>query len=954
MSNLLGEFTRKEEDAVKEFWIKNNIPEKVRQKHESSEKKFYFMDGPPYATGHIHMGTALNKILKDVAIRSKRMQGYFVFDRPGYDTHGLPIENKVEKKLGIKNKQEIEKYGIDNFVEECRKFATTYIDTMNAEFFDLGVWMDWKNPYITLTPEYIEAIWWTFKRAEEKGLLYLGKYPVHVCPRCETAVAYNEIEYVKLTDESIYVKFPLVDEENTYLVIWTTTPWTLPGNTGIMVHPEFDYAYVKLSNNETWIIAEKLVQELMQAIEAGYVIEKVVKGKELEGLRYKNPLEKYLKLPKLNNAYRVILSERYVTLEQGTGLVHCAPGHGKEDYDAGTKAKLPVLCPVAMDGTMQSQAGKYAGKKAREVDKEIIADLEKDGFLVYKHPYTHDYPVCWRCKTPLLMLATPQWFFNIKKIQQKLLEENEKVYWVPEWMKARMRNWLESLGDWPVSRERYWGAPLPIWVCKKCGKRLVVGSVEELKKLAKITEIPDLHRPYIDRVKIKCSCGSYMERVPEVLDVWFDSGVSSWAALGFPSKKELFEKLWPADLNLEGTDQVRGWWNSQLITSVICFDRRPYESILVHGMVLDIDKRKMSKSLGNVVMPKDVIEKYSRDYLRYYLVRTSKGNDIQFSWEDFKDIKRFFNILFNTFNYAMLYLDLNLEQQELMLSKLKVEDRWILSRYNSLVEEVLNAYNSYRFWLIPPALERFVIEEFSRTYIKLIRERVDSEKDILSSVFSYILFGLLRLVAPIIPHAAEHIYQKLRQKGMLESIHMYELPKADKKLIDKAIEEEFDKALNVVQACLYLRSELKLRRRWPLKKLVVVTQSGKELSHTLTLLKTACNVFEVEETKRKPALTCKEFEGFTLCLDTTADSKLKDEWEFRELVRRIQAKRKEKGLVPKEKAVVKLWCSDKSFVERFKDRIEEETNSKVEFVEGKGQKLIERSFYIEIEKSNAS
>ncbi|MEM0360814.1 MAG: class I tRNA ligase family protein, partial [Candidatus Diapherotrites archaeon] len=464
MAFELKPYSALEEAKIQDFWKKNKIMDKARAQSSKKKKPFYFMDGPPYATGHIHMGTALNKILKDVAMRSRRMLGYNVFDRPGYDTHGLPIENRVEKELGLKDKREIEALGVEKFVEECRSFATKYIGTMNSEFENLGVWMDWNDPYITLENEYIEAIWWAFKKAEEKGLLYLGQYPVHVCPHCGTAVAYNEIEYTKQTDTSVYVKFPLKDKKSEFLVVWTTTPWTLPGNTGVMVNPDFEYSFVKLSNGETWIIAKEKVQGLMDAIEAGFTIERTVKGKELEGLQYENPLSKHLKLPKMDGAYRVILSQRYVNLEEGTGLVHTAPGHGKEDFEEGSRQGLPAISPVEINGLMTEEAGKYAGKKARIVDEEIISDLEAEGALVFKHPYTHDYPVCWRCNSPLLMLSTPQWFFSIKKIQGKLLEENKKVQWIPPWMQARMQNWLESLGDWPVSRKRYWGTPLPIWV----------------------------------------------------------------------------------------------------------------------------------------------------------------------------------------------------------------------------------------------------------------------------------------------------------------------------------------------------------------------------------------------------------------------------------------------------------------------------------------------------------
>jgi isoleucyl-tRNA synthetase len=948
---MLKPFNLHAEEEVKAFWKENNIPEQVRAKGDK-HKRFYFADGPPYATGHIHMGTALNKILKDVAIRSKRMQGYSVFDRPGYDTHGLPIENKVEKELGFKTKKDIEEYGVERFVEQCRNFATRFIDTMNEEFADLGVWMDWNHPYLTLTDEYIEAIWWTFKKADEKGLLYLGSYPVHVCPRCETAVAYNEIEYEKLTDTSIYVKFPAKGEEKLFLVIWTTTPWTLPGNTGIMVHPDFDYAFCRLSNGETWIIAKAKVQELMDVLEAGYTVEKVVKGKELEGMKYENPLKKHLNLneKELEGAYRVVLSERYVNLEEGTGLVHSAPGHGKEDWEVGQASGLPVICPVQLDGTMSEKTGKYAGKKARSVDSEIIEDLEKDGFLVYKHPYTHEYPLCWRCKTPLLMLASPQWFFRIKALREKLRAESSKVKWFPEWMKSRMDDWLQSLGDWPVSRERYWGAPLPIWICEACGKRKVIGSIEELKNHAvELPEKLDVHKPGIDKIMLRCECGAHMKRVSSVLDVWFDSGVSTWAALGFPKDDKLFNTYWPADLEIEGTDQVRGWWNSQLITSLICFDRAPFKSVVAHGMVLDIKKTKMSKSKGNIVEPAEVIKRYSRDYMRYYLVKSSRGQDIAFDWSAFKDIKRFFDIMCNAFNFGALYYNLDLNTELPKKRELRAEEQWLLSKLNSVVKKVNKAYDNFRFFEAAELIEQFVIEDFSRTYIKLIRKGInEQQRASISAVFSHVVHTVLRLIAPITPHLAEHYYQQLPHKHV--SIHLEAFPQPEEEYIDPALEEEMDSTIDIVQAMLALRSEHKLRVRWPLKKVVIVGENPP--SRFFGVIEKLCNVKEVEHSAEEPKGRFAEAEvgklKAFLCIEK--DAALEEEWELRELIRKVQDARKKHAFKPKETVHAKIYCEDKAFLEKHKAAIERETNTVLSIEQSpaaKMEKLIKRHFTLE-------
>jgi isoleucyl-tRNA synthetase len=939
---ILEPYSVKKEEEIISFWKEKGIPQKAA---EQGEKPFYMMDGPPYASGHIHMGTALNKIVKDVAIRSRRMQGFMVRAQPGYDTHGVPIELQIEKRLGIKNKKEIEKYGVDRFVDECRKFATQYIETMNTEFLDLGIWMDWENPYLTLSNEYIEGIWWTFKRADEQGMLYLGNYPVHVCSRCETAVAYNEIEYHKQADTAIYVKFPVEGEKGRFLIIWTTTPWTLPGNTGVMVHPDFEYAEVRLSNNEIWIIAKERVEELMGAIEAGFSVERTFRGKELEGLRYGNPLAKNLKLPKTENAHRVILSKRYVNLEEGSGLVHLAPGHGKEDYDAGTKAGLPSVSPVNIDGMFKQEAGKYAGGKAREIDSEIISDLEKDGYLAYRHSYTHDYPSCWRCKSPLLMLSLPQWFFGVEKLRERMLELNNEVSWVPDWGKARFKNWLESLGDWPISRQRYWGTPLPIWVCGKCGSKKVIGSVEELKKEAGITEVKDLHKPWVDGITISCSCGSAMKRVPEVMDVWFDSGCCSWASLGYPKDEGLFRKFWPADINIEGSDQIRGWWNSQMITSVICFNKKPYKKIVMHGMVLDVSKRKMSKSLGNIITPTEVIEKANRDALRFYLVSQSRGGDLLFDWDEFRNIGRLFNTLVNSCNYLSMYRGREGTGKE------QTEDKWIRSRLGSLAKEVSESYSNCSFYRAAQAMERFTLEELSRTYIKLIRDRVDKGDYSCLDVLKEVILGLLRLFAPVTPHLAEYLYQEMREKDMPESVHLCMMEEAGK-AIDSKLEEEMELVKAVTQQALSLREANRIRLRWLLNELVIVPKKENMFSRTTDIIARFCNLKKVVVAGKKPEGNYAEavFDNYSLYLNLDTPESLKEEWEFTELRRRVQAMRKEAALMPQDKVSLLASCSEPGFLEKYGKRLEDETNTSLKAGKGKQEKVLEREFFLKLEK----
>ncbi|MEM4270651.1 MAG: isoleucine--tRNA ligase [Candidatus Pacearchaeota archaeon] len=895
----------KEEEQILEFWKKEKIYEKSVKKN-SKGKKFYLMDGPPYATGHIHMGTALNKILKDIAMRSRRLQGFNVFDRAGYDTHGVPIEYQIEKEIGSKNKQDIEKFGVKKFIEKCKEFATQYIDVMNSEFVNLGVWMNFKEPYLTLTDDYIETIWDTFKVADQKGLLYLGKYPVHVCPRCETAVAYNEIEYSKQEDTSVFVRFPLINKEKEFLVIWTTTPWTLPANTGIMVHPEIDYQKIELSSGEKWVMAKELVPKLMTQWELGYKIVGEFKGKEMKGWQYKNPLSKYLDL-KTKNAYKVVLSARYVNLEEGTGLVHCAPGHGKEDYEVGKEFNLDMPSPVDINGNLTKEAGKYAGKKARVVDEEIIKDLENDGFLVHKIKYSHDYPLCWRCKSPLLMIALPQWFLKISDIHKRLLEENEKTNWIPGWMKQRMKAWLEGISDWPVSRMRYWGTPLPIWVCEKCKEKIVVGSINELKKLSKEKEI-GVHKPEIDKIMIPCKCGSKMKRVPEVLDVWFDSGVSSWAALKAPAN---IKKYWPADINIEGKDQIRGWWNSQLILSMIKFGKKPFENISVHGMVLDLEKRKMSKSYGNVVSPQDVIEKYCRDYMRHYFAKVSRGEDLSYNEKEFVDIEAFFRIFRNINNF--------INQTEKGKSKMEIEDKWILSKFNSLIKKVTESYNNYRFYEVIQELEKFLIFDLSRTYIKLIRERADETYEILNEI----RIGLLKIFAPICPFVTEKIWQELREKKIVkeESVHLSEWPELDEKKIDNQLEKSFERIFEIIEKGLAERDKLKIGLRWPLKKATVTLKERIDLTKFKKILLSQLNVKDIE---------LQVGSEFSIVFDATMTPELEAEGYAREISRWVQAKRKKEGLVKKDKIVLKI-SGKKEFLDKIsgqKEAIKERINAK--------------------------
>ncbi len=915
------------EEKILEYWDKNQIYKKVKEKLKD-KPKYYFLDGPPYPTGKIHIGTALNKILKDFWLRVLRFKGYNVWDQPGYDMHGLPTEIKVEQKLGIKNKQEIEtKVGVAKFVEECKKHATQFLQAMSEQFKNLGVWMEWERPYMTITNEYIESAWYTFKKGYEKGLLFRGTYPVHVCPHCQTVVAYNEIEHEKLKDPSIYVKFKIKGKDE-YLVIWTTTPWTLPDNVAIMAKPSATYVKVKM-NNEVLILAEELVESLAKKLKTNYEVLEKFSGKELEGLEYEHPLADKLE-HKVN--YKVVLSERYVTLEEGTGLVHSAPAHGKEDYSVGLEYNLPVINSLNFDGTFKINWLK--GLFAKDADKKIIEELKNKNALLYYETIVHDYPVCWRCKSPLLIQAIEQWFFNIEKIKDKLFEENEKINWVPSWVKARFRNWLESLGNWPISRQRYWGIPLPIWVCENCGHVKVIGSVEELP------EVPeDLHKPHIDKVLLDCEkCNGKMKRIPDVLDVWFDSGVAPWASLGYPKKEKPFKDLWPVKLVIEGVDQIRGWWNSLLITSVITFDRRSFENVIFHGFVLDAHGKKMSKSLGNIIAPEDVIAKYSRDTLRLYMLSQAPWKDYYVSWEAIGLVHRKLNVVKNVFEFAKIYANKKVDSK-----KLEKEDLWILSRLNTIKKKLNASLDKFDSESYVRTLIDFIIEEISHTYIKLIRPRISQGDEASIATLRKVLKEILILLAPITPFVAEKYYLELFKEK--ESVFLEEFPKVDEDVIDKQLEERVENAIKISSVCLNARQKVGIKLRWPIKQIYVNFGGDVEWS----IVKKLCNTKEIITSLPKNYEVFKE-EGIEVGVPKELSKEELEEAYINELIRKIQQTRKDHGFVTSEK--IKLWIESNKpeIIEKYKEVITQRVGAS-EIVTG--QNLGKIKNFVEVDEFKA-
>lgn len=830
------------EGRVQEFWRTAETYARVKDLRRSG-KQFFFVDGPPYTTGHIHLGTAWNKIIKDAILRRHRMCGKNVIERAGYDMHGLPIEVQVEHQLGFTSKKDIEAYGIDRFIERCREFALNNMAVMSDQFRELGIWLDFDDPYQTVKKEYIEAAWWTLAQAEKNGMLERGHRVVNWCPRCETAIADSEVEYDDATDPSIYVKFPVKGAGAEYLVIWTTTPWTLPANVAVAAHPEIVYALVAARKDgveERLWIAEALVEEVLRKGRyQEYDLLRTVTGADLAGMEYESPLAEQVPMQGEID-HRVVLAD-YVALEN-TGLVHTAPGHGWDDYLTGIKYDLPVVCPVDGTGRFTKRAGDFEGLYVKDpaTNQQVMDALGPH--LLHRGKITHRYGHCWRCKTPIIFRATEQWFIKASEMRDKLLEEVGKVTWYPDWAgSARFYDWVKEARDWCISRQRYWGIPIPVWQCDTCDARRVIGTVAELEE-ASGQVVADPHRPYVDAVTIPCTCGGTMHRVSDIFDVWFDSAVASWATLGFPGNTEAFEHYWPADFITEGQDQTRGWFYSQLGASTVAFGRAPYKSVLMHGFALDAEGRKMSKSLGNVVAPEEVIKTFGVDVLRLYVLSANAPwDDMKFNWEGVKTVNRALNILWNVYRFPLPYMALDgFEPAQTdggrwddaavlrMLDQMPDEDRWILSRVNTLAASVEADFEGLNLHRVTRALIAFVLEDLSRWYLQIVRPRMWLEEDAPEKRYAYetvyyVLRRLVALLAPFTPHLAEEIYGNLRCAGDPESVHMLDWPAADGALVDTALEAAMGVAQAFDDAVATARQDGKRKLRWPVGEVVVVT-----------------------------------------------------------------------------------------------------------------------------------
>ncbi len=826
------------EKKVISFWKENNIFEKSLKKREKS-KEFVFYDGPPFATGLPHYGHLLASILKDIIPRYWTMKGYYVKRVFGWDTHGLPVEYEMERELNLHSKKEIENYGVGKFNEACRSIVLRYTKDWEKVIERIGRWVDFENGYRTMDKSFMETIWWVFAEIYKKGLIYEGFKIMPYCPRCATPLSNFEVNlgYRDTEDPSITVKFKLKDERNTFFLVWTTTPWTLPSNLALAVGENIDYVKVK-DGEEFYILSEARLSAYYKE-ESDYEIVERFKGIDLVGKLYE-PIFLYVKEPE-ENAFKVYTGD-FVSTEEGTGIVHIAPAFGEDDFKLGERFKIGIFNPVDDEGKFTEEVSDFANMYVKDADKDIIKELKNRGILVHRAQIKHSYPFCYRCDTPLIYKAISSWFVKVSDIKEKMIDNNEHIHWVPEHIKnGRFGKWLEGARDWAISRNRYWGTPLPVWKCSKCGHIDVVESVEVLKGKSGV-EIDDLHKHFVDAITYKCEkCDGEMKRVSEVMDCWFESGSMPYAQFHYPfENKEHFQDKFPADFIAEGLDQTRGWFYTLLVVSTILFDKEAFKNVIVNGLILAEDGKKMSKRLKNYPDPSYILNTYGADALRMYLINSPvvKAEDLKFSEEGLKEILKSVLIPFwNVYSFFIMYANIDKWSPEFIKKSENPLDRWILSLLNELLKVIEQEMAKYHLFRVVPNIVDF-IDNLTNWYIRRSRRRFwksenDIDKQSAYATLYTVLVNFIKIIAPILPFISEEIYQNIvRDKidSFEESVHLEDFPEPHKDWgEDVKLVEDMDKIIGIVIAGRRLRNQFKIKIRQPLAKMIVLSHHQREL-----------------------------------------------------------------------------------------------------------------------------
>ncbi len=847
------------EQEVLDLWKKNKdkIDASIADSNPLGKERYTFLEGPPTANAPPALHHVEVRVFKDLYTRYKAMQGYKVSRKGGWDCHGLPVEVQVEKKLGLASKKEVLEYGVSPFIDECKKDVFKFIGDWTKSTEQLGFWVDLDKPYVTLDTNYMDSVWWALSEIYKKDLMYLGHKVVPYCSRCATPLSSHEVAqgYSDVEETTIFVTFPAIDnawfiEQNlasethpaTFLA-WTTTPWTLPSNLALAVHPKVNYAFVE-SDDKTFILAEDLV---VKHFGEEAKVKGILLGKDLVDQKYE-PLFTYF-TKEATNSFRVI-SANYVTTEDGTGIVHQAPAYGEDDNLECAKNNIDFVNPVDDNGEFTDEVPDYKGRFVKDCDKDIIKKLESEGRVFKTMPYVHSYPFCWRCKTPLIYYAKDTWFIAVTKVRDRLLELNETINWYPKTIKhGRFGKWLEGARDWALSRNKFWGTPLPIWICESetCDHQEAISGIQELKEKTQV-EVTDLHIMSVDALSYPCSkCGGTMKRTTEVIDTWFDSGSAPFAQLHYPyENKKLFEELYPYDFIAEAIDQTRGWFYTLLVINGILFDKAPFKNVAVGGLLCDDNGDKMSKTKGNIVKPDETFEKYSVDSTRMVMANYALGNSIRFGPNSFNEFTQpFFTTLWNTYYYARSYLTrFNLTGKEVHEVS-GLEDSWMISKTNSLVKKVTEHMDEHEYNHAIVSIVEFVDNVFSKTYIKLIRERTNASDKELAYVMRYAINTFVKLLAPFTPFITEHMYQDfLMEADNPWSVHFTSWPKPG--MINKDLESEFSEAQAIIQGLLGARDRSKIGVRWPLAIAKVVKPKLKLNTAIIDLIKTQTNLKSLE------------------------------------------------------------------------------------------------------------
>lgn len=832
-------------------WKEENILEKTIENRKDNET-WVFYDGPIYANAKPGIHHVLAKTIKDSFCKYKTMKGYKVLRKIGLDTHGLPIEVNVEKKLGFKTKADIEKFGIENFCRECNNATALNIDEVNLLTDNMGQFIDSKHPYVTCSNEFIESEWWLIKEIDKKGLIYYGNKVLPYCPRCGTELSANEVGqgYQEDSVNTVIVPFKIKDSD-TYFLVWTTTPWTLMANVALCVNPDLEYIKVS-SMGYKFIVAKSLANKVLGD---DFEVLETYKGTDLVGTNY----EQLMPFAEVEGKCFEVVADSYVTSEDGTGIVHIAPAYGDDDNRVCKENGIGFVNPVGKDGCYTTGPWKGTLVTDKDLEIEIIKWLKENDKLFKKIKLTHDYPHCWRCHSPLIYYSKPAWYIRTTEYKDKILEANKTVSWHPDYVGTkRFNNWLENMVDWGISRNRYWGCPMPIWICSSCGEKHVIGSIKELDDM-KVGDIDvknmELHRPYIDEVHIKCpKCNGIMNRVTDVMDVWFDSGAMPYAQCHYPfENKEWFHKHFPADFIAEGVDQTRGWFNSLICISTIVSGVSSFKNVVVNDMVLDSNGKKMSKSTGNIIDPIKIMEEYGADTVRWYMLYASPvWTPLKFDVEGLKEVhSKFFNPLRNSYNFFAIYANAD-KITDINTCRVEYNDRedidkWLLSKYNKLIKEVTEAYDEYDLNKVVKLITDFTSIDLSNWYIRRNRDRfwdnlmTTSKKSVYMTTYE-VLEGLSKLIAPIASYTAEEIYTNLTGNT---SVHLSDFPVCNEELINLKLEEKMDLVRDLISIGRNVREESKIKVRQPISEILLDKKKEKVIGELTSLIKEELNVKEV-------------------------------------------------------------------------------------------------------------